>query len=280
MTQSNNISVLPFYLDIRLQNHRKSYAYGAIYPLFVPADKLIPFQIIREKREREITSVKLIGKDTEIDITQQMIDYGLEIVKFEDYDVIVYRAQQSLTIGQLDGRYHIEMSDSIDTWYSEIFTVAQDMSDYIKIVWYDVEDLVFDAGRVVYNNFKNMLYICTELGKPEYQFDEEGETRSGYFFPQRQISQKTYKCNILAPEYLCDAMRFIRMADVIEITDNYGQKYKCDTFLITPNWQTQGDLASVDIEFTTNTVVKKIGKGYLELTQGDFNNDFNNDFKN
>lgn len=74
-------------------------------------------------------------------------------------------------------------------------------------------------------------------------------------------------------------MRFIRMADYIHITDKYGREYDCDTFLITPKWQTQGDLASVEIEFETATVVKKIGRGIITTTKGDFNNDFNNDFK-
>ena len=47
-----------------------------------------------------------------------------------------------------------------------------------------------------------------------------------------------------------------------------------------PEWQTQGDLASVEIEFKTNTVVKKIGRGYIISNKGDFNDDFNNNFKN
>ena len=84
----------------------------------------------------------------------------------------------------------------------------------------------------------------------------------------------------MAPEFLCDVMRFISMADYIHITDKYGREYDCDTFLITPKWQTQGDLASVEIEFKTNTVVKKIGRGYIIANKGDFNSDYNNDFNN
>ena len=75
-------------------------------------------------------------------------------------------------------------------------------------------------------------------------------------------------------------MRFIRMADYVVVTDKYGRKYNCDTFLITPKWQTQGNLASVEIEFQTDTVVKKIGRGYIISNKGDFNGDFNNDFNN
>ena len=284
MIQNNNISVLPFYTSIDEQNHRKSYAYGKIYPLFAPADMLLPFQIIRNTRANDVTSVVLYDKTGKqvADITTNMKETGLQIVRFQSfrYDVILYPSILPMPLNQLDGIYYISVSDGVQTWYSEMFTVVQDVSAYLKIQWWDVENLVFDAGQIVYTepNYKNTLYLCTELGKPEYEFEEDGEERDGYFFPEKQISVKTYKCTILAPEYLCDVMRFIRMADYIHITDKYGREYDCDTFLITPKWETQGDLASVEIEFKTNTVVKKIGRGYILGNKGDFNEDFNTDF--
>ena len=63
MTQNNNLSPLPFYESEEQQNHRKSYAYGAIYNLFAPADVLLPFQIIRKHRDEEVTGVKLYRRD-------------------------------------------------------------------------------------------------------------------------------------------------------------------------------------------------------------------------
>ena len=286
MTQNNNISVLPWYNSLSEQNHRKSYAYGAIYQLIAPANILLPFQIMRPTRSNGITSVILLDKTgtAVANITQPMIEAGLQIVRFQTlgYDVILYPATLPMPINMLDGIYYMRMSDGVQTWYSEMFTVVQDVSGYVKVQWWDIENLVFDAGQIVYTNpaYKNTLYLCTELGKPEYEFEEEGQDRDGYFFPEKQISTKKYKCTILAPEYLCDVMRFIRMADYIRVRDKYGNVYNCDTFLITPKWQTQGDLASVEIEFKTDTVVKKIGRGYLASDNGDFNDDYNNDFNN
>lgn len=283
MTQNNNLSVLPFYTDINQQNHRLSYAFGAIYPLFAPANFLLPFQIMRATRDNNISRITLYDKNGALvqDITQYMKNNGLQIVRFSNlgYDIIVYPANMQLPINILDGMYYLALSDGVQTWYSEIFTVVQDVKSYLKIEWWDAENFVFDSGQIVYQNpvFKNVLYLNTELGKPEYQFNEEVETRDGYFFPEKQISEKIYKCTILAPEYLCDVMRFIRMADCVIITDKYGRKYMADSFLITPKWQTQGNLASIEIEFETNTVAKKIGRG---LSKGDFNNDFNDDFYN
>lgn len=286
MIQNNNISVLPWYTSIEQQNHRKSYAYGTIYPLFTPKRTLLPFQIMRNTSSRNITSAQLYDKNGVLfaDITTALKETGLQIVPFASlgYDVIVYPSLLPFAIDTPDGIYYARMTDGVNVWYSEMFTIVGDLSGYLKIEWYDVENFVFDAGQIVYQNpkFHNVLYFCTELGKPEYTFEEEGETRDGYFFPEKQISEKTYRCMALAPEYLCDVMRFIRMSDKVFVTDKYGRQYDCDTFLITPKWQTQGDLASVEIEFETATVAKKIGRGYITPgRKGDFNNDFNNDFK-
>lgn len=286
MTPNNNISVLPWYDSINLQNSRKSYAYGNIYPLYTPANFMLPFQIMRPTRANGVKSVKIYHRTGTLyaDVTDKMGETGLRVVRFEPdgYDVIVYTGILPMAINQSDGVYYAVLSDGVQTWYSEMYTVVQSMDGYMRIQWWDMEDLVFDAGRVVYDNpkFKNTLYLCAELGKPEYEFEEEGEERDGYFFPEKQISEKTYKCTILAPEYLCDVMRLIRMADYVEVRDKYGQLYKCDTFLITPEWQVQGDLASVEIEFQTDTVVKKVGRGYVLRGKGDFNSDFNNDYDN
>lgn len=286
MIQNNNISVLPWYTSIEQQNHRKSYAYGTIYPLFTPKRTLLPFQIMRNTSSRNITMAQLYDKNGVLfaDITTALKETGLQIVPFASlgYDVIVYPSLLPFAIDTPDGIYYARMTDGVNVWYSEMFTIVGDLSGYLKIEWYDVENFVFDAGQIVYQNpkFHNVLYLCTELGKPEYTFEEEGETRDGYFFSEKQISEKTYRCMALAPEYLCDVMRFIRMSDKVFVTDKYGRQYDCDTFLITPKWQTQGDLASVEIEFETATVAKKIGRGYITPgRKGDFNNDFNNDFK-
>ena len=285
MTSNNNISVLPFYTNIDEQNHRKSYAYGEIYPLFSQAGMLLPFQIQRTHRNNAISQVRLYRKDGTFvgTLTQAMTEAGLQIVPFSayGYDIILFPAVFPISqVNWMDGQYYLTIRDGVQTWYSEIFTVVQNISSYLKIEWYNDDDLVFDGGRFVFTNpqFHNFLYFATEVGKPEYTFEEEGESRDGFFFPEKQLSEKRYKCTILAPEYLCDVMRLIRMCDHVRVTDKYGRIYDCDQFLITPEWQEQGDLASVEIEFETDTVVKKIGRGYTVPSGADFNGDYNNDY--
>lgn len=278
---NNNFSVLPFYTNINEQNHRLSYAYGSIYPLYTDVSRVLPFQIIRSTSANTISSVILYNKDgTQVrNITSEMT---FDIVALTDYDVIVYTAAFAFQTYMSIGQYYIKLTDGTTTWYSEVFTVVSDISVYTKIQWYDDNNFVMDAGTIIYTNpkFINTLYLSAEIGKPDYQFEEEGEQRDGYFFPEKQISEKTYRCTILAPEYLCDVMRFIRMADYVQVTDRYGRVYNCDTFLITPKWQTQGDLASVEIEFETDTIAKKLGNAKVRELYGDFNLDYNDDYLN
>ena len=183
-----------------------------------------------------------------------------------------------------NGHYYATISDGTQTWYSEMFTVVNDIEPYLKIVWWDKEDFTMDAGTIVYKyaddtQFRNFLYLQADIAKPEYPFEEEGETRDGYFFPIKQISEKHYRFSFLASEYLLDVMRFIRMADYATI-EYHGQTYSLDTFLITPEWEAQGDVAAVEAVFDTATVAKKIGLGFTKALRGDFNDDFNNDYNN
>ncbi len=286
MIPNNNLSVLPWYTSIEQQNARKWWIYGRIYPLFTPAMFMLPFQILREHRSgTTITSFFVYTKDGELvgNYTQQINDAGIYVKSFAalGYDVIVFPGLLPVFTSFQNGQYFATISDGTQTWYSEIFTVVNDIEPYLKIEWWDVADFVMDAGTIVYTSpaFKNILYLDSSIAKPEYPFEEEGETRDGYFFPSKQISEKHYRFKFFASEYLLDVMRFIRMADYAEIT-YHGQRYSLDTFLITPDWEDNGDVASVEAEFDTATVAKKIGLGYIKAQRGDFNDDFNNDFNN
>lgn len=289
MIPNNNLSVLPWYTSIEQQNARKWWVYGRIYPLFTPAMFMLPFQILRPHNTNPVDYIRLwlYDKDgNQIGEFTDMIRGFIFIKSFPTlgYDVIVFPGQLPVFSQFENGQYYAMLSDGTNLWYSEIFTVVNDIQPYLKIVWWDNEDFTMDAGTIVYKyaggtQFRNVLYLQADIAKPEYPFEEEGETRDGYFFPIKQISEKHYRFSFLASEYLLDVMRFIRMADYAHIEKN-GQIYSLDTFLITPDWEDNGDVAAVEAEFDTATVAKKIGVGYIKAQRGDFNDDFNNDYDN
>ena len=286
---NNNYSVLPFYTDIKEQNHRKPYAFGEVYALFALVNQILPFQIDVPAAPTAPIAVYLVDFDsgTETDISAEL--QGLYTVQIDSYSLIVYPSIMPMATAFEQGRYYLRLHYTYDggsqDYFSEVFTWVASVQNYLKVEWYDRENLLLDDGAVCYKTplyrVKHFLYLATELGKPDYTFEEEGEQRDGYFFPTKQLSEKVYRFTFVAPEYICDVMRFIRLSDIVNVYDPYGRVYKCDTFLLTPKWLTQGDLAQVDCEFETNTVAKKVGVSVdAEDIGGDFNNDYNNDYTN
>ena len=127
MTPNNNLSVLPFYEGVQYQDYKKSYAYGDVYPLFTPLNKILPFQIIRPTRSNNIVYARLYDyKFTRIlaDIKTPMMETGLQIVRFQNYryDVIVYPGLLPMALDFPEGRYMIGIYDGVQWFYSEVFT--------------------------------------------------------------------------------------------------------------------------------------------------------------
>lgn len=280
--QNNHLSPLPWVKTLDEQAHRQTYAYGRIHPLYTEANFMLPFQIIYEgAAPLDVSEVLLYRSDDTLvgDITSRLFTTGLYVSDFTDYSVIIYPGLLPVSVRFDDGQYYMKMTTSAGVAFSEVFTVVQSVAGYVKVEWWDDRDFLFDGGRVVYDGqYRNRVYLATEIGMPEYTFDEEGEERDGVFFPVKQLSEKTYRFTFLSPEYLCDVLRLVRMADHCVVTDKHGRQYMCNTFLMTPKWQPQGYLAAVDVEFQTNTVMKKTGWVWYPEERGDFNNDFNNDF--
>jgi hypothetical protein len=80
----------------------------------------------------------------------------------------------------------------------------------------------------------------------------------GYTFIESQVSKKTYRFVALAPEYLCDALRIVRLCNN-KVIEAEGRVYRALTFSIDPAWEEQGDLASIECEFEIDSVISNIG---------------------
>ena len=163
------------------------------------------------------------------------------------------------------GQYYLKTSDGINEWVSDVITVVNSIDDLVLVQWMNEDDFFMDAGAILYHSlgYYNQVYLQAEVAKPEYEFEDEGETRDGVFYPTKQISKKKYKFNFLATEYLLDVMRFVRMADYITIRFVRGGETITlypSSFLISPEWEKEGDFAGVSAEFETDTVAKKTGR--------------------
>lgn len=277
---SNNISPLPFYDDIALQNHRKDYAFGQVYQLITYKNMLLPFQVVLSSGT-SVSWVRLYDFNTGkyIDITTSMKENGLTIKSFTGFKLLKYSGTLPIVEIKHEGLYYLSIYVSgLGIIYSDVFSVCNKIDDYLLLEYYNPYNFELKNGIIDFSdNFKFKCYLNTQIGKPEYVFEEESTDRMGYTFVESQVSKKIYKFVFIAPEYLCDALRIVRLCENKQITSK-SQVYDLTTFNMEPEWEEQGDLASVECEFETDTVIANIGGYTPELAGGDFNDDFSDDF--
>lgn len=277
---NNNISPLPFYDSLALQNHRKDYAYGQVYQLITYRNMLLPFQVVLSNGT-SVGWVRLYNFNTGkyIEITDSMKENGLVIKPFTGFVLLKYPGTLPIVEIKYEGLYYLVIYiNGLGTIYSDLFTVTNRISDYLLIEYSNSYNFEFKNGIVDFSdNFAFKCYLNTQVGKPEYNFEEESTKRLGYIYVESQVSKKTYKFNVIVPEYICDALRIVRLCDnkIIRCKDD---EYEAITFEMEAEWQTQGDLASVTCEFETDNVVANIGGFVPDKLGGDYNNDYNKDF--
>lgn len=293
-----------------MQNHRKDYAFGQVYPLITYKNTLLPFQVVLSKTGISISKVLLynFNDGSYTDITSSMKSNGLAIKTSEGLNFSLLEYPGILPVPEIkyEGRYYLYISFSLFATgegvsaatseielavnpqtdlisslsiYSDVFTVCNRVEDYLLLEYSNSYNFEMSNGVIDFSgNFKFRCYLNTQIGKPEYNFGEEATERLGYTFVESQVSKKVYKFTFLAPEYLCDALRIVRLCDNKQVTSK-GRTYSLTTFSMEPEWEEQGDLASVECEFETDTVIANIG-GYSPKVSGDFNSDYNSDFNN
>lgn len=291
-TSNNNYSILPWYDDARYQNHRKTYAFGQVFPLIAETYKLPCFQVFRTTAlTNPITSVTLRRLETgdEFEISGALTIAGLEVQSFtptgsDAYDLIVYPGIDAMTdVGPWpEGMYECVMTDGTNTWYSERFCWKNDVSKYIKIsYWHDVPFSV-PRHHISYRDpFKSFCYLNSQINRPNYIEEDESEEKDGYLFPIYQISKKRYRIlGLLLPEYLCDALRLVWMHHYVTVQWD-GITYTVDDirFIFDSEWEEQGNLCKVVVEFHTDTVVTQTGFIKDENDGGDYDQtDYNDDY--
>jgi len=268
---------LPIYDSLAKQNHRKDYSFGEVYPLITPHKTILPFQRIRATRPDAVGLVTAKLKNLKgveiLDITAQLIATGLIINRYAvlGFDIIIYPGNVEMDIELDHGTYYLEFNDGTQTFYSEIYNSVPNVSNCLKIEFWDTENVAINSGLIDFtNDFKFKVYLDTQVGRPNYEFEEEITKRDGYQFVEKQLSEKTFKFNFYAPEYLCDAMRIIRMMDNITISSR-GDNYNADQFLISPKWQKGGYYADVEAEFQCDTIIKKTGARFIPIDNTDPN---------
>lgn len=270
----NNYQILPFYNSLDEQERNRSYISGD-YMLIGDVRRLIPFQVIVDDDTAVV--VKLCNSTGCVDITSRLYAAGLKISVSDGVYYLIWGEMLITQLNITEGVYWLQITQSGKDYYSErIRLVNNPFEKYIRVQFWQADNFIAAGQKIVYDGtYASAVYIDAEIGKPDYPFEEVVTKRDGYEFVEKQISEKIYRFTFLAPEYLCDALRVVRMHDYVRIAYKFWE-WDVDKILFTPKWLDEGDLAQMDVEFHTDTIVKKTGK--IIAPSADFNEDFNEDF--
>lgn len=260
----SNGGVLLWYEKLSQQFHRRSYmANQNRFTLVTELNQIPPFQLIVSNTAATITEFKIINKETgvETDVLSEVLNNSLVLETNQQsntYDRIRYIANQPIPVSIFEqGDYYCKMTYGVFTWYSEVFSMYPDISQFVKIEYCHSEDFPLSTGVLKYvSGYENYFYVKPTIGisTPKFEYDKTVDKRDGIEFPLRQTTWKEYSLNILAHEAALDFMRLIPLHDTVKITDQF-YTYNTDLFELSPEPQQSAGVYVAEIVFTTDTTV-------------------------
>ena len=281
------ISPLPFYERLDEQFKNGPTAFGTNYPYLAAMNEPPTFFFFTDidPNNWSVTDVSIVQVGVQShDVTRTFLDGSASFV-MHDAD-LQGRAQSYIRFSPTEtftgytfpavGLYYYVLG-LVDTdtgqdrkqLYSELFCVKDDMQNAIRIEYTNAVSISTANGDIPFGDetlggFKLHLWVDALIGKPTYNYEENATRRMGYEFLESVVSAKTYRFVFIAPEYLCDAFRLIKVCSDKTIRQGH-RTYEPTTFNVEVDWQEQGDLAAVEVTFDTDNIMAVIG-GYLKQT--------------
>lgn len=265
MEVHNNFSPLAFRKKESKATYEKWYAFGKNYAIPASANTLIPFQFTDVNvGEVQPDVIEVVAVNQE---TGEGIKTGVYVSRDDmpEHGSVLYVSpgKNSFLEALPQGTYRAEFSIGTQVYISTPFCVIpgiETSSKYLLIEYWNDEKIAYPGGFITTganNDFRYQMYVPATICKPKYEFEEELTKRAGYKFLELQTSTKVYAFTFVAPEFICDAMRLIRLSDYIRISHD-GEYYNALNFEFDVDWQEQLYLAAVDCQFETDSIIQKL----------------------
>lgn len=246
--------------------YKKWYAYGKEFALPFSTTELPPFQFtVTNLPSFDPTTVEvfLVNEATGV---RSGTGIKIKVDTMDEHNSVLYVSPGSNVYAKSvePGVYRAEFAiPEGETYVSTPICVTEGIetnTNFVKLEYWNDEKLAYPNGFVTTgtdNDFKFQMYIPTTFFKPKYEFEEEITKRAGYKFLELQTCNKVFCFSFLAPEYICDALRLVRLSDYIRFTHD-GEYYNALNFEYNPDWQDNGYLAAIECQFETDTIIQKL----------------------
>lgn len=265
MEVHNNFSPLAFRKKESKATYEKWYAFGKNYAIPASANTLTPFQFTELNIpvfDPNTIEVEVINEETG-EPKKSGVYVSFDVMPEHGGVLYVSPGKNSFREALPQGTYRARFSIGDEVYISTPFCVIpgiETSSKYLLIEYWNDEKIAYPGGFITTganNDFKYQMYVPATICKPKYEFEEELTKRAGYKFLELQTSTKVYAFTFVAPEFICDAMRLIRLSDYIRISHD-GEYYNALNFEFDVDWQEQLYLAAVDCQFETDSIIQKL----------------------
>ena len=265
MEVHNNFSPLAFRKKESKATYEKWYAFGKNYAIPASANTLTPFQFTELNIpvfDPNTIEVEVINEDTG-EAKKSGVYVSFDVMPEHGGVLYVSPGKNSFREALPQGTYRARFSIGDEVYISTPFCVIpgiETSSKYLLIEYWNDEKIAYPGGFITTganNDFRYQMYVPATICKPKYEFEEELTKRAGYKFLELQTSTKVYAFTFVAPEFICDAMRLIRLSDYIRISHD-GEYYNALNFEFDVDWQEQLYLAAVDCQFETDSIIQKL----------------------
>lgn len=265
MEVHNNFSPLAFRRKESKATYEKWYAFGKNYAIPASANTLTPFQFTELNIpvfDPDTIEVEVINEETG-ELKKTGVYVSFDVMPEHGGVLYVSPGKNSFREALPQGTYRARFSIGDKVYISTPFCVIpgiETSSKYLLIEYWNDEKIAYPGGFITTganNDFRYQMYVPATICKPKYEFEEELTKRAGYKFLELQTSTKVYAFTFVAPEFICDAMRLIRLSDYIRISHD-GEYYNALNFEFDVDWQEQLYLAAVDCQFETDSIIQKL----------------------
>lgn len=265
MEVHNNFSPLAFRKKESKATYEKWYAFGKNYAIPASANTLTPFQFTELNIpvfDPDTIEVEAVNEETG-EPTKTGVYVSFDVMPEHGGVLYVSPGKNSFREALPQGTYRARFSIGDEVYISTPFCVIpgiETSSKYLLIEYWNDEKIAYPGGFITTganNDFRYQMYVPSTICKPKYEFEEELTKRAGYKFLELQTSTKVYAFTFVAPEFICDAMRLIRLSDYIRISHD-GEYYNALNFEFDVDWQEQLYLAAVDCQFETDSIIQKL----------------------
>ena len=265
MEVHNNFSPLAFRKKESKATYEKWYAFGKNYAIPASANTLTPFQFTELNIpvfDPNTIEVEVINEETG-EPKKSGVYVSFDVMPEHGGVLYVSPGKNSFREALPQGTYRARFSIGDEVYISTPFCVIpgiETSSKYLLIEYWNDEKIAYPGGFITTganNDFRYQMYVPATICKPKYEFEEELTKRAGYKFLELQTSTKVYAFTFVAPEFICDAMRLIRLSDYIRISHD-GEYYNALNFEFDVDWQEQLYLAAVDCQFETDSIIQKL----------------------